>query len=66
VRAQFRHRVQHACYSDAAVAAFAAQRFWLSWPDTDRLRSRAPDFLARTTAGVGVIVDCRPAEQITR
>ena len=50
---------------DAAVAAFAAQRFWLSWPDTDRLRSHAPDFFARTTAGVGVIVDCRPAEQIT-
>jgi hypothetical protein len=34
---------------DAAVAAFAAQPFWLSWPDTDRLRSHAPDFFARTT-----------------
>jgi hypothetical protein len=50
---------------DPEVTAFAAQPFWLFWPDTDRLRSHAPDFFARTTArGVGVLVDCRRGGRI--
>lgn len=49
---------------DGEVVAFAAQPFWLSWPDTDRSRSHAPDFFARTASGTGVVVDCRPADRI--
>jgi hypothetical protein len=29
---------------DPEVVSFAAQPFWLSWPDTDRAHSHAPDF----------------------
>jgi hypothetical protein len=46
------------------VVAFAAQPFWLFWPDTDRVRSHAPDFFARDVDGAGIVVDCRPAERI--
>lgn len=49
---------------DVEVVAFAAQPFWLFWADTDRARSHAPDFFARTAAGTGVVVDCRPADRI--
>lgn len=46
------------------VIAFAAQPFWLFWPDTNRIRSHAPDFFARSVEGAGIVVDCRPAERI--
>jgi hypothetical protein len=45
---------------DDDVVSFAAQPFWLSWAGTDRARSHAPDFFARTADGTGVVVDCRP------
>jgi hypothetical protein len=44
------------------IVGFAAQPFWLFWlfwQDTDRVRSHAPDFFARTTDGGGVVIDCR-------
>jgi hypothetical protein len=44
---------------DAHVVGFAAQPFWLFWPDTSRIRSHAPDFFARTATGGGVVIDCR-------
>ncbi|WP_233304269.1 TnsA-like heteromeric transposase endonuclease subunit [Pseudonocardia terrae] len=46
------------------VVGFAAQPFWLTWAGTDRARSHAPDFFARTAAGTGVVVDCRPAPRV--
>jgi hypothetical protein len=49
---------------DPDVVAFAAQPFWMFWPDTDRVRSHAPDFFARHRDGTGVVVDCRPAGRI--
>jgi hypothetical protein len=49
---------------DGDIASFASQPFWLSWADTDRARSHAPDFFARTADGTGVVVDCRPADRI--
>ncbi|GAA2707278.1 hypothetical protein GCM10010429_19170 [Micromonospora olivasterospora] len=49
---------------DASVVGFAAQPFWLWWPSTGRVRSHAPDFFARRRDGVGVVVDCRPADRI--
>jgi len=49
---------------EPTVAAFAAQPFWLSWPDEDRVRSHAPDFFARHRDGGATVVDCRPAERI--
>jgi hypothetical protein len=49
---------------DGAVVGFAAQPFWLSWPDIDRVRSHAPDFFARLADGTGVVIDCRPAARI--
>ncbi|MRH88592.1 TnsA-like heteromeric transposase endonuclease subunit [Nocardia sp. SYP-A9097] len=49
---------------DAEVIAFAAQPFWLFWPHADRMRSHVPDFFARRADGVGVVIDCRPAEKV--
>ncbi|RKT88113.1 hypothetical protein ATL45_6542 [Saccharopolyspora antimicrobica] len=49
---------------DPDVIGFAAQPFWLFWPDTNRVRSHAPDFFVRHRDGTGVIVDCRPQERI--
>lgn len=49
---------------DTDVVVFAAQPFWLSWSDTDRVRSHAPDFFARTRTGIGIVVDCRPQNRI--
>jgi hypothetical protein len=49
---------------DPDVTGFAAQPFWLSWPDADRARSHAPDFFARTADGTGIVIDCRPAERV--
>ncbi|QWF85652.1 TnsA-like heteromeric transposase endonuclease subunit [Amycolatopsis sp. CA-230715] len=49
---------------DGEIVGFAAQPFWLSWPDTDRARSHAPDFFARTVDGTGIVVDCRPAKRV--
>jgi hypothetical protein len=46
---------------DRDIVAFAPQPFWLSWPDTERVRSHAPDLFARTSAGKGVVIGCRPA-----
>ncbi|WP_433521290.1 TnsA-like heteromeric transposase endonuclease subunit [Nocardia pseudovaccinii] len=49
---------------DPDVVGFAAQPFWLSWPDGVRTRSHAPDFFARRCDGVGVVIDCRPSDRI--
>jgi len=49
---------------DPAVVGFAAQPFWLFWPERDRVRSHAPDFFARTADGGGVVIDCRPAGRV--
>jgi hypothetical protein len=51
---------------DPAVAAFAAQPFWLSWRDgsSGRTRSHTPDFFARLVDGSALVVDCRPQERI--
>lgn len=49
---------------DREIVGYAAQPFWLFWPGTDRVRSHAPDFFARTVDGTGVVVDCRPADRI--
>ncbi len=49
---------------EASVVGFAAQPFWLWWPDTRRARSHAPDFFARRRDGTGVVIDCRPTDRI--
>jgi len=49
---------------DSDITAFAPQPFWLFWPGPDRICSHAPDFFARTAAGSGVVIDCRPEDRI--
>lgn len=49
---------------DPTVVAFAAQPFWLFWPEGGRVRSHAPDFFAHKADGTGVVVDCRPASRV--
>ncbi|GAA5049901.1 hypothetical protein GCM10023318_19420 [Nocardia callitridis] len=49
---------------DAEVTGFAAQPFWLFWPDAGRVRSHAPDFFARRADGTGIVIDCRPADRV--
>lgn len=49
---------------DPDVVGFAAQPFWLFWPDTDRVRSHAPDFFARTADGGAIVIDCRPKHRV--
>lgn len=50
---------------DAAVAAFAAQPFWLLFHGEDGTpRTHAPDFFARRADGTAVVVDCRPDDRI--
>jgi hypothetical protein len=49
---------------DPDIVGFASQPFWLFWPDTDRVRSHAPDFFARRSDGTGVVIDCRPKGRI--
>jgi hypothetical protein len=49
---------------DGDVVGFAAQPFWLSWSETDRARSHAPEFFARSTDGTGIVIDCRPADRV--
>jgi hypothetical protein len=49
---------------DPDVTAFAPQPFWLFWADSERVRSHAPDFFARTVDGTGMVIDCRPADRI--
>lgn len=46
------------------VVSFAAQPFWLFWLDTDRVKSYAPGFFARTADGGGVVIDCRPEHRV--
>jgi hypothetical protein len=46
------------------MQSFAAQPFWLSWSESERARSHAPDFFARTIDDTGIVVDCRPADRI--
>lgn len=49
---------------DPEVVAVASQPFFLRWSTSDGPRSHAPDYFARTTAGTGVVIDCRPRERI--
>ena len=51
---------------DPGVVGFASQPFWLLWsgPDGSRVRSHAPDWFARLEDGLGVVIDCRPAERV--
>jgi hypothetical protein len=50
---------------DPAIAAVAAQPFWLHWRDeSGRARRHAPDFFARRRDGGGVVVDVRPDDRI--
>jgi hypothetical protein len=49
---------------DPQVVAFAAQPFRLRWPDRSGGRRHTPDFFARRVDGVGVVIDCRPADRI--
>jgi hypothetical protein len=49
---------------DPIVVEFAAQPFWMFWPEDGRVRSHAPDFFARTTDGAGLVIDCRPAARV--
>jgi len=51
---------------DPAVRAFASQPFWLHWRDvaTGRARTHAPDYFARLADGVGLVIDCRPADRV--
>ncbi len=49
---------------DPGVVDFAAQPFWLHWHDGRRERRHAPDFFVRRCDGVGVVVDCRPADRV--
>lgn len=42
---------------NGSVVGFAAQPFWLWWPDTKRTRSHALDFLARRRDGTGMVID---------
>jgi hypothetical protein len=49
---------------DPLIVAFAAQPFWLCWPDGQGDRKHAPDFFARRVDGTGVVVDVRPDELV--
>ena len=49
---------------DAAVVGLASQPFWLSWQDSGVRREHAPDFFARLSDGVGVVLDVRPAGRV--
>jgi hypothetical protein len=49
---------------DPQVAAFAAQPFRLTWEERPGRPRHTPDFFARRGDGVGVVIDCRPADRI--
>lgn len=51
---------------DPQVRAFASQPFWLHWRDSasGSARTHAPDYFARLTAGVGLVIDCRPVDRV--
>ena len=51
---------------DPQVRAFASQPFWLHWRDaaSGRARTHAPDFFVRLADGVGLVIDCRPADRV--
>lgn len=47
---------------DPTVVEFAAQPFWLLWPEGGRVRSHAPDFFARKADGTGVVSVTEPLD----
>lgn len=47
---------------DPTVVAFAAQPFWLLWPEGGRVRSHAPEFFARKADGTGVVSVTEPLD----
>lgn len=49
---------------DPLVEAFAPQPFRLEWTGRAGACSHTPDFFARRGDGVGVVVDCRPANRV--
>src|SRR6266545_2439776 len=49
---------------DLEVVAFAAQPFWLIWPDQHGERKHAPDFFVRRADSTGVVIDVRPDELV--
>jgi hypothetical protein len=50
---------------DPDVVAVSSQPFWLRWSDErGRLRRHAPDFFARRTGGMAVVVDVRPEDRV--
>jgi hypothetical protein len=49
---------------DPGVVAFASQPFWLRWEQDGRACSHVPDWFARLADGTGVVLDCRPADQV--
>jgi len=49
---------------DPQVVAFSSQPFWLSWPETGKMRRHAPDYFARLVDGTGVVVDVRPRDLV--
>jgi hypothetical protein len=46
------------------VVAFAAQPFWLTWPDGAVKRRHAPDYFARLADGTGLVIDVRADDDI--
>lgn len=44
---------------DPTVTGIASQPFWLFWDHEGRQRSHAPDYFARTSAGKGIVIDCK-------
>ena len=49
---------------DPLIEAFAAQPFQLEWVDHTGDCKHTPDFFARRTDGVCVVVDCRPENRM--
>ncbi|WP_309224964.1 TnsA-like heteromeric transposase endonuclease subunit [Salinispora sp. H7-4] len=47
---------------DPTVVAFAAQPFWLFWPEGSGVRSHPPDFFARKADGTGVMSVAEPLD----
>jgi hypothetical protein len=50
---------------DPDMVAVSSQPFWLRWRDgKDRSRRHAPDFFARRTDGMAVVIDVRPDDLV--
>jgi hypothetical protein len=49
---------------DPKVTAFASQPFWLHWPAGAGVRRHLPDYFARQTDGVGVVIDVRADDRV--